>query len=251
MFVYVFYLVVSCQWAVRRIKNQRTIASKKKKKSHHRRFSVMLAVLCSRSTKPRFLSAFLSSFAHGSAVHHHHNHYYTDPHPRFVPGPGSGGPVQFADLAVGYTLHDQRRRHHSSSCQLGPSCVGGAASIWHAILPSAGGGRRFDRRRPAIHFDLKGEGSWNAAVDARPARWLHRADPAWLLFGVCACLAPVVDWCADTKAEPPVSEQKLVISASQGSFSDNNIDRSADYRVKGYLKLKFLYKCLYYMMYNI
>ncbi|GMN52760.1 hypothetical protein TIFTF001_021905 [Ficus carica] len=145
----------------------------------------MLAVLCARS-KPRILSSFLSSLAHGSAVHH--NLYLNG---RFI-----SGPVQFAD---GYHRRDDaaRRRRHSSACQLGAAC-GGAASIWHAILPSSGGGlgvgggRRFDRRRPAaVHFDqLKGEGSWNAALDARPARWLHRADSAWLLFGVCACLAP-------------------------------------------------------------
>ncbi|XP_062091880.1 uncharacterized protein LOC133797824 [Humulus lupulus] len=187
----------------------------------------MLAVLCSRS-KPRILSAFLSSFSHGSAVHHHHT-YNNYQYARFVHGPGTGsgpGPVQFADLGVGHARHDHRRRHHSSACQLGASC-GGAASIWHAILPSAGG-RRFDRRRPAIHFDLRGEGSWNAALDARPARWLHRADSAWLLFGVCACLAPVVDCCTDASAEPPASEQKIVVS-------DENIDSSADYRVTGVL----------------
>lgn len=27
------------------------------------------------------------------------------------------------------------------------------------------------------------------AWDVRPARWLHRPDFAWLLFGVCASLA--------------------------------------------------------------
>lgn len=31
------------------------------------------------------------------------------------------------------------------------------------------------------------DGSWNVAWDARPARWLHGRDSAWLLFGVCAC----------------------------------------------------------------
>ncbi|PON32370.1 OTU domain containing protein [Parasponia andersonii] len=201
----------------------------------------MLAALCSRP-KPRFLSAFLSSFAHGSAVHHHYNNY-NHPHVRLVHGSGSGsGPVQFAGLAVGSYSHHGRppRRHHTSACQLGgASSCGGAASIWHAILPSAGVGRRFDRRRPAmIQFDQKGDGSWNAAVDARPARWLHRADPAWLLFGVCACLAPVVDCCADSSAEPqplPVLEPKLGVSGPQGSFSDENIDSSADYRVTGVL----------------
>jgi len=33
------------------------------------------------------------------------------------------------------------------------------------------------------------EGSWNAAWDARPARWLHGRHSAWLLFGVCACFS--------------------------------------------------------------
>ncbi|EXC25419.1 hypothetical protein L484_016802 [Morus notabilis] len=190
----------------------------------------MLAVLCARS-KPRILSTFLSSFAHASAVHHNYPHQNNG---RFF-----SGPVLFGD-DVG------RRRRHSSACQLGASC-GGAASIWHAILPSSGaGGRRFDRwRLPAIHFELlKGEGSWNAAVDARPARWLHRADSAWLLFGVCACLAPAtLDVVGggdgeDVSSETPavVSEQRLVVSsASDGSFSGANIDSSADYRVTGVL----------------
>lgn len=195
----------------------------------------MLAVLCARS-KPRILSSFLSSLAHGSAVHH--NLYLNG---RFI-----SGPVQFAD---GYHRRDDaaRRRRHSSACQLGAAC-GGAASIWHAILPSSGGGlgvgggRRFDRRRPAaVHFDqLKGEGSWNAALDARPARWLHRADSAWLLFGVCACLAPATleIGCDDASSESPpaVSDQRVVVSAdSESSFSDANIDTSANYTVTGVL----------------
>ena len=207
----------------------------------------MLAVLCSRS-KPRFLSAFLSSFAHASPLHHH-NHLYGRLAHGPISGSGSGpgiGAVQFGDLAVGYTRHDSQRRHHSSACQLGPASCGGAASIWHAILPSDGCRRSCDRRRrQAIHFDLnKGEGSWNAALDARPARWLHRADSAWLLFGVCACLAPVVDcWADAVNAEPPVSEQKVVVSGSQASFSDGVIDSSANYRVTGYyLLLLFLEK---------
>ena len=33
------------------------------------------------------------------------------------------------------------------------------------------------------------EGSWNAAWDVRPARWLHGRHSAWLLFGVCACFS--------------------------------------------------------------
>jgi hypothetical protein len=33
------------------------------------------------------------------------------------------------------------------------------------------------------------EGSWNAAWDVRPVRWLHGRHSAWLLFGVCACFS--------------------------------------------------------------
>ncbi|KAF5187423.1 Tic-like protein [Thalictrum thalictroides] len=42
-----------------------------------------------------------------------------------------------------------------------------------------------------FHHEQKGEGSWNVAWDVRPARWLHSSDSAWLLFGVCGCLAPL------------------------------------------------------------
>lgn len=198
----------------------------------------MLAVLCVRF-KPRILSSFLSSLAHGSAVHHHHHNHNLYLNSRFI-----SGPVQFAD---GYHRRDDagRRRRHSSACQLG-AAYGGAASIWHAILPSSGcglgvgGGRRCDRRRQAaVHFDqLKGEGSWNAALDARPARWLHRADSAWLLFGVCACLAPATleiggDG-ASSESPPSVSDQRVVVSAdSESSFSDVNIDTYANYTVTG------------------
>lgn len=35
------------------------------------------------------------------------------------------------------------------------------------------------------------DGSWNVAWDARPARWLHGRDSAWLLFGVCNCFCAV------------------------------------------------------------
>ncbi|GBG73547.1 hypothetical protein CBR_g16890 [Chara braunii] len=31
------------------------------------------------------------------------------------------------------------------------------------------------------------DGSWNAAWDARPARWLQSQHSTWLLFGVCSC----------------------------------------------------------------
>ncbi|KAK7279539.1 hypothetical protein RJT34_24592 [Clitoria ternatea] len=92
------------------------------------------------------------------------------------------------------------RRRHSTACKFFGS-AGGAASIWHAIMPCGGDG--FRRGVVMVHHDheLKGEGSWNVAWDARPARWLHRPDSAWLLFGVCACLAPPD--CVDGDSEAP------------------------------------------------
>ncbi|XP_043703281.1 uncharacterized protein LOC122653496 [Telopea speciosissima] len=108
-------------------------------------------------------------------------------HPRIFASPISF--VSGGDLS--------RRHNHSTECRL--SSIGdgaGAASIWHAILPSGGGDRRsFDHLRLGIHHEQKGEGSWNVALDVRPARWLHRSDSAWLLFGVCSCLSSSSDCC--------------------------------------------------------
>lgn len=168
----------------------------------------MLGVLCARP-KPWIFSS-IYTFAHGSAAHHYHHHS------RFVQCPVR----LFSGL-------DHSRRHHSNACQLDGSSLAGAASIWHAILPSG------DVRRPAIHFELKGEGSWNAAWDARPARWLHSPDSAWLLFGVCACLAPY-EW-AQSNPNVPISEANNDNFDSKGLSSDVNIDSSANFRVTGQL----------------
>lgn len=174
----------------------------------------MLAALCARpkpSSKTSLAVAFLSSFlAHGSALHHHQ-------YGRFVP----------AASAVSFRLlTDDLRRNHTAACRLGsPS----AASIWHAILPSP-----TDHRRLAIHSELlRGEGSWNAALDARPARWLHRADSEWLLFGVCACLSPPPPISAVESNDEEIVESPST-SALEGPLSDDaNIGDSADYRVTG------------------
>ncbi|KAL3520822.1 hypothetical protein ACH5RR_018971 [Cinchona calisaya] len=140
----------------------------------------MLGVLCARP-KPWLLTALSLSHAHGSAAAHIHN--------RLV-----GSQV----LRSVFVSNGDQRRHHSSSCRLGGSAQGGAALIWHAILPAGDRDldlRRRQRRRTVFfhnHNDElmnKGEGSWNVAWDARPARWLHNPESAWLLFGVCACLA--------------------------------------------------------------
>ncbi|KAF5810486.1 putative OTU domain, papain-like cysteine peptidase superfamily [Helianthus annuus] len=70
-----------------------------------------------------------------------------------------------------------------------------------------------------------GEGSWNVAWDMRPARWLHRPHTAWLLFGICAYLAP-----------PPVDFTDAVLKSVD--INDERVDGSvledsANYRVTG------------------
>ncbi|KAE8717916.1 Cysteine proteinases superfamily protein isoform 3 [Hibiscus syriacus] len=138
----------------------------------------MLGVLCARPPKPWILNTFsLISHGGGSAAHHHDNRLLH-------------WPTHFAGLSA-----DSRRcGHHSTACRLG-GLDRGAASIWHAILPCGGdpGGVK-SRGDVWKNVERRGEGSWNVAWDARPARWLHRPDSAWLLFGVCACLAPMVEF---------------------------------------------------------
>lgn len=156
---------------------------------------MMVAVLCARS-KSRL---FTSRTTLGAQNYHHH---------RFVD-----------DFLNVIRDENQCMRQHSKRCKVRRS-VGGVSSIWHVLLPS----RRNHRKKiwPAIHPELKGEGSWNVALDARPARWLQSADSAWLLFGVCTCLSPL---------ECPESESE----SSRDVIEDNGIpDQSAaNFRVKG------------------
>ncbi|KAF8008999.1 hypothetical protein BT93_J0095 [Corymbia citriodora subsp. variegata] len=180
----------------------------------------MLGVLCARP-KAWILA---SCFSHASAAHHCSR----------LARASSAVRLQLAAA----DSPDRRRRRHSSSCRLGvgvggggaSSCCaqpGGVASIWHAILPSGEGDprRRMDPRRPVF----RGEGSWNVAWDARPARWLHRPDSAWLLFGVCACLAPVD--AAESNCEEIVPEERVEVRDS----SDEAKRNTPDYRVTGVL----------------
>ncbi|KAH1045915.1 hypothetical protein J1N35_036699 [Gossypium stocksii] len=178
----------------------------------------MLGVLCARPPKPWILNS-LSLIAHGgSAAHHHENRLLH-------------WPSHFADLSA-----DNRRcRHHSTACRLGGGSEGGAASIWHAILPC--GGDRGVKNRGDVwkNVERKGEGSWNVSWDARPARWL-RPDSAWLLFGVCACLAPMpmdefddVNLDADNKTDASLkSDEKSSNHLSSVAAADN-------YKVTGIL----------------
>lgn len=101
-----------------------------------------------------------------------------------------------------------------------------------------------------LRRERSGEGSWNAAWDARPARWLHLPDSAWLLFGVCACLAPL-DLASDGNPEAVVLEEKVEACDSIDlnvcknneevgrdvidSNATKNNDGSAHYRVTGHL----------------
>ncbi|KAI7753057.1 hypothetical protein M8C21_016812, partial [Ambrosia artemisiifolia] len=78
-------------------------------------------------------------------------------------------------------------------------------SVWHAILP-AGNSRG--------KYNLAGEGSWNVAWDVRPARWLHRPYTAWLLFGICACLAAPPVEVTDTGLEPVVVDDNNKVNGN-------------------------------------
>jgi len=115
----------------------------------------MLGVLCAKPPKPWILSP------HTFSLLHHHLHHLP--------------PLPTSD--------DPSRIHQPSS----------GAFIWRVAVPAAYGGgdwRRDYLRRPPLQH---GEGSWNVAWDARPARWLHRLDFAYLLAGVLMCLSPI-DW---------------------------------------------------------
>ncbi|KAI3470566.1 hypothetical protein Pfo_027229 [Paulownia fortunei] len=157
----------------------------------------MLGVLCARP-RPCFLTPLSFSYAHPSAAAPFHRLIRTPPR-------GDAGD------------------HSVFRC---PPKRCGAASVWHTILPSY-----WRRWRTAVlsrheHEAVKrrGEGSWNVAWDARPARWLHHPDSAWLLFGVCASLAaaaPLIDPDPDSNSE---------ISISADVFKT---DDSCNYRVTG------------------
>ncbi|XWS75273.1 hypothetical protein CRYUN_Cryun01aG0072100 [Craigia yunnanensis] len=180
----------------------------------------MLGVLCARPPKPWILNS-LSLIVHGGSAAHHQDS-------RLV-----HWPIHFADLSA-----DNRRcRHHSTACRLGGS-DGGAASIWHAILPCGGGG---GRRREEVwkNVERKGEGSWNVAWDARPARWLHRPVSAWLLFGVCDCLEPMIGFVDSTSdADDKIEDADLNLINCFRADEKSSISSSADadnYKVTGVL----------------
>ncbi|XP_065871017.1 uncharacterized protein [Euphorbia lathyris] len=167
----------------------------------------MLGVLCARP-KPWILNS-LTHF-HGFSPAHNN---------RLLEAPS-----HFSDSSI-----SSRHRHHSSSCRFVGSS-GGAPSIWHLIQPS--GFKRSHVRR--MLAEPRGEGSWNVAWDARPARWLHRPDSVWLLFGVCACLAPI-DLLADLNSETAVAGDKTDGSDSIGVVTSGLQEDRSDFKVTGVL----------------
>lgn len=86
------------------------------------------------------------------------------------------------------------------------------------------------------------------ALDVRPARWLHGSDSAWLLFGVCSCLAPS-DCCGGN----------VEVAADDGGCggdteeirSDGNDRCSVDYRVIGETYLCLLLSCYFDFSFSI
>ncbi|KAL8159724.1 hypothetical protein V2J09_001261 [Rumex salicifolius] len=204
----------------------------------------MLGLLCTRTPKPWILYSLSSS----SAFHHH---YYCG----LSSAPASNSYVyhRFSGNSIG-NLDDRRHKtsFHAAADIGGVKADEAAVSVWHAILPAASGSG--DWRRDCLiptagvvhHPRQRGEGSWNVAWDARPARWIHRLDLTCLLFGVCSFLGPV-DWnnflkSQDSELEAPavlVEDQKEVLGSEPdigGVIADGRErcnENSSDYRVTG------------------
>ncbi|XP_050212222.1 OVARIAN TUMOR DOMAIN-containing deubiquitinating enzyme 4-like [Mercurialis annua] len=169
----------------------------------------MLGVLCARSK--------LSILTHLHAFSLY-NHRLSQP------------PAAFSSTSSASTLQP----HHSSGCA---ASAAAAASIWRVIQPSSGFKNkkrrktRGDVERLLLAVEPRGEGSWNVAWDARPARWLHRPDSAWLLFGVCG-----VDCRSGVNPEIAVSDGKESDGDETLSCDvRHDDDGSNDYKVTGVL----------------
>ncbi|KAI4373072.1 hypothetical protein MLD38_011235 [Melastoma candidum] len=132
-------------------------------------------------------------------------------------------------------LHFVRLNHRSSSpLSLPPPSP---PSICNPILPPLGG--FFGPPRP-------GEGSWNVSWDARPARWLHRPDSAWFLFGFCGFVPPIA---YDPDSLEAAEQEEVLVSAKDVDGTTNTVevdakpaeepaahqDKLSDYRVTGVL----------------
>lgn len=124
-------------------------------------------------------------------------------------------------------------RLHSTTCRRQQQLLNQVpnattASITSTILPCATNAHL----RPPMHPFLNGEGSWNVSWDARPARWLHRPDSAWFLFGICSCLPPVVADCnsiTDVNIDILAASNDDNVIEGQDSISNDDIS----YKVTG------------------
>lgn len=66
------------------------------------------------------------------------------------------------------------------------------------------------------------------AWDDRPARWLHRPDSAWLLFGVCSCIAGPCEIVENT-----TDSNSLNLDAEVVVEDDVSSEEKVKYRVTG------------------
>lgn len=92
-------------------------------------------------------------------------------------------------------------------------------------------------------------GSWNAACDVRPARWLHGSDSEWLLFGVRSC-------CSSDVLDPPASKAADAAVAGEGmdgapvlvdGGQEFGSSAACDYRVTGDVLLPLLFFCFFFL----
>ncbi|KAK9078721.1 hypothetical protein SSX86_002778 [Deinandra increscens subsp. villosa] len=163
------------------------------------------------------LAGFISSRPKHSLLASPIAHYALAARHRHAPSDASF-PIK---LLLSPTDRLSRRRfpYHSASTGLNLS-----ASVWHAILP-AGNIHGKHNLTPA------GEGSWNVAWDVRPARLLHRPYTAWLLFGICSCLAapPGEVIGSGFGSEPLIDDDNKVNANCIATISEN----STSYRITG------------------
>ncbi|CAM8961051.1 unnamed protein product [Rhodiola kirilowii] len=117
-------------------------------------------------------------------------------------------------------------RRHSTTCSRGRQQQQLTPAV-HVVSPCATN----THLRPPMHPFLNGEGSWNVSWDARPARWLHRPDSAWFLFGICSCLPPVVG----ISLSDVVSDDHVIQQDKLGSCSDDDDKATLNYKVTGVL----------------
>lgn len=163
-------------------------------------------------------------------LNHHHHHLYSV----MLAGVISSRPKHWllgSSPITHYALSSRHRQIHSDASfpiklicpyNSGLNFDVSAASVWHAILPAGNSHGKHNLLPP-------GEGSWNVAWDVRPARWLHRPYTAWLLFGICACLAAPPVEVNDSGTEVLIADDDKINGGCIATVSENSIN----YRITG------------------